>query len=167
VLEEPRAGISPAARIQGQLDGLGQVIGPVAPDLLVRLDSGNQTRVTEEAVAAILPQLTNLHRIAVLPFNEDAAVGALLAARRLGREGDLVIVGQGAGHLVRTELERQGSRIMGATSYHPDRYGEALIRLALKILRGEPAPPAVNIEHSFIYAGMQAATPEPVSAPPA
>jgi hypothetical protein len=31
-------------------------------------------------------------------------------------------------------------------------YGEQLIELALKILRGEPVPPAVYMEHTFIRA---------------
>ena len=63
---------------------------------------------------------------------------------------DVVLTGQGADRSLREELSNPASRVMGATTYHPERYGEQLIRLALKILRGEPAPPAVNIEHSFI-----------------
>ena len=45
-----------------------------------------------------------------------------------------------------------GSRIVGSTAYEPERYGEKLIPLALKILRGEPVPPAVYMEHTFVRA---------------
>ena len=75
------------------------------------------------------------------------------------------MTGQGADRSLREELANPESRIIGATTYHPERYGGELIRLALKILRGEPAPPAVNIEHSFIYAGAEAPTPAPAIVP--
>jgi ribose transport system substrate-binding protein len=111
-----------------------------------------------------LAELHNVHRIAVLTFNDDAALGALAAAKRLMRLDDIVLTGQGGDRSLREELANPASRIIGATTYHPERYGGELVRLALKILRGEPAPPAVNIEHSFIYAGADAAaagTPSP------
>jgi ribose transport system substrate-binding protein len=56
---------------------------------------------------------------------------------------------------VREELRHPGSRIIGSTSYEPERYGEKLIPLALKILHGEPVPPAVYIEHTFISAVLE------------
>jgi ribose transport system substrate-binding protein len=76
----------------------------------------------------------------------------LTAARKLSREQDIVIVGQGADRRVREEMRRPGCRIIGSTAYEPERYGEKLIPLALKILRGEPVPPAVYIDHVFIPA---------------
>ena len=61
-----------------------------------------------------------------------------------------MIVGQGADRVVRNEIRRAGSRIVGSTAYMPERYGEQLMEIVLKILRGEPSPPAVYIEHVFI-----------------
>jgi len=75
-----------------------------------------------------------------------------MAARQLRREADVVIVGQGADRRVREELRQPGSRIVGSTAYEPERYGEKLIPLALKIMRGEPVPPAVYMEHTFVRA---------------
>lgn len=92
----------------------------------------------------------NGHRFAVLCFNDDAAIGALRAARRLGREQDVVIAGQGADRRVRAELRQEESRIIGSTAYRPERYGEKLLELALRILNGESVPPAVYIDHVFI-----------------
>ena len=60
ILEEKRPGALPTTRIQGQLDGLQQVIG------------------------------------------------AICAARALGREDDVVIVGQGADRIVRKEISEIG-----------------------------------------------------------
>jgi ribose transport system substrate-binding protein len=49
-------------------------------------------------------------------------------------------------------LKKNGSRIIGSTAYWPEQYGEKIIPLALKILRGEPVPPAVYMEHTFVSA---------------
>ena len=81
-----------------------------------------------------------------------------MAARALHREQDIVIVGQGADRRVREEMSHPGCRIIGSTAYEPERYGEQLIPLALKILRGEPVPPAVYIEHVFIPAAQATQT---------
>lgn len=150
VLEEPRAGAQPAARLQGQLDGLQDVIGPVAEEKITYVDGGNTRRVSEERTFARLEEWTDVQRIAVLSFNDDNALGALDAARKAGREEDVVIVGQGADSSVRPEIRRPNARIIGSTSFMPENYGEALIEMAIKILRGEPVPPAGYINHVFI-----------------
>jgi ribose transport system substrate-binding protein len=170
VLEEARAGTGPAGRIQGQLDALASELGPIPESRIVRVESGNCAPVSEAGISVALQQLPDMHRIAILTFNDDAALGALAAARRLGRLDDVVLTGQGGDRSLRDELANPHSRIIGATTYHPERYGNALIRLALRILRGDPAPPAVNIEHSFIYAGADPAAtgapgPLPASVP--
>jgi ribose transport system substrate-binding protein len=61
-----------------------------------------------------------------------------------------VIVGQGADRLVRNEIRRSNSRIIGSTTFFPEGYGEKLLSLALKILRDEAVPPALYMEHVFI-----------------
>jgi ribose transport system substrate-binding protein len=151
ILVEPRAGSIPAARIQGQLDGLRAVIGEIAPEKRVELACGNTTDISEAAVYQALRRLPPAsRRIAIVSFNDDAALGALAAARRLGREQDVVIVGQGGDRRVREEMEKPGSPIIGSTAYEPENYGRQLIPLVLKILRGEPVPPAVYVQQYFI-----------------
>lgn len=152
VLEEPRAGALPAARIQGQLDGLQSVIGDIPAGTISTLDSGNRSDISEKQVQKALKEWPGAHRIAVISFNDDAALGALRAARKAGREGDVVIVGQGADRMLRPEIRRPNSRIIGSTALMPEKYGETLIDLALKILHGEPVPPAVYTDHTFISA---------------
>ncbi|MFN3331112.1 MAG: substrate-binding domain-containing protein [Caldilinea sp.] len=150
ILDEPRAGALPQARIEGQLRGLEEVIGAVPPDRQVRLNSGNTYAASKAATAEALSSLPTDRRIAVICFNDDAALGALHAAQHLDREQHVAIVGQGADRLIREELRRPGARIIGSTAFMPERYGEKLIDLALRILHGAPAPPAVYIDHVFI-----------------
>ena len=152
ILEETRAGSLVAARIQGQLDKLQSVIGSVPSDKRLTLNSGNTCEVSENEMTMALKQMPEAHRIAVICFNDDAAYGALLAVQKLGREKDVVIVGQGADRRVREEMRKPGCPIIGSTAYEPELYGEKLISLAQKILHGEPVPPAVYIDHVFIPA---------------
>lgn len=152
VLEEPRAGTLPAARIQGQLDGVTAVLGSLPADTIIFLESGNTSSVSEAQVFKTLQSFPDARRIAILSFNSDAVSGALKAGRRLGREQDIVIVGQGADQFVVEEIRQPGSRVIGSTAYMPERYGEQLLQLALKILQGESVPPAVYTEHVFLNA---------------
>jgi ribose transport system substrate-binding protein len=153
VLEEPRAGTLPAARIQGQLEGLAEVIGPIDDGRRTLLNSGNTSGVSEAAVYEYLQTATDARRIAVICFNDDAAIGALHAARRLEREDDIVIVGQGADRMIQDEIRRPHSRIVGSTAFMPERYGEKLTEIAVKILQGEQVPPAVYMDHILIHEG--------------
>ncbi|MEA3336029.1 MAG: substrate-binding domain-containing protein [Chloroflexota bacterium] len=150
ILEEQRAGALPASRITGQVDGYQEVMGPIPEEKRIYLDSGNTSQVSEMHVAEALQSVPEGQRIAVFSFNDDAAYGALKAARKLGREADVAIVGQGADRVVRNEIRKRNSAIIGSTAFMPDRYGEKLIELAKRILEGQSIQPAVYMEHVFI-----------------
>jgi ribose transport system substrate-binding protein len=150
VLEEQRPGALVATRIQGQLDGLQSIVGAISLARIIRLDSGNTSEISQANMREALERLPDAHRLAVISFNDDAAVGAISAARQAGREQDVVIVGQGADRIVREEIRQPDSRLIGSTAYWPEKYGKKLIDVATKILKGEPVPPAVYNEHIFL-----------------
>ncbi len=149
-LIEPRAGSLPAARIQGQMEGLQAVLGSIPPEKCLELNCGNTREIAAQVVKGALRNLPAGQRLAVLSFNDDAALGALDAARSLGRAQEMAIVGQGGDRLMREELSRPDTRVIGSTAFYPDKYGGQLISLALRILRGEPVPPAVYMDHTFV-----------------
>jgi len=136
--------------MQGQLDGLQKILGPLPAERIRSINCGNNCRMSEEQIYRLLQEMPSVHRIAVLCFNDEAALGAVRAARKLGREEDLVVVGQGADRQVRQEIRNPQSRIIGSTAYWPERYGPKLIEIAGKILAGQPVPPAIFNEHVFI-----------------
>jgi ribose transport system substrate-binding protein len=142
----------PAARIQGQLDGLQDVVGEIPHARITFLESGNTSEISEAHMLEALKTHPDEHKIAVISFNDDAASGALAAARRANREENVIIIGQGADRIVRPEIRRANARIIGSTAFMPEKYGEKLVEMALRILRGEPVPPATYIDHTFINA---------------
>jgi ribose transport system substrate-binding protein len=152
IMEHPRAGALTANRIQGQRDGLEHIIGQVAQEKVIMLDCGNTSQVSEHQMARVLDDIPRGSHIAVICFNDDAAIGTLEAVIKAFRQPDVLIVGQGADRRLRDELRRGSSRIIGSTAFHPERYGERLIDIALRILNGEPVPPAAYIDHTFISA---------------
>ncbi len=152
VLEHPRAGALTAARIQGQIEGFQSVLGAINPGCMIYLDSGNTSQISEREMLRVFEDLPPARRMVVICFNDDAAIGVISAARKVHRQDEVLIAGQGADRRVRDELRRDHSRIVGSTAFRPEEYGARLIQIALKILRGERVPPAVYIEPTFISA---------------
>ncbi len=150
VLEEHRPGSLPAARIQGQLDGLQDVVGEIPQARVTYIDSGGTTEISERRMGEALQNHPGPAKFAVISFNDDVALGTLLAARKLKREGEVIIVGQGADKEIRPLIRRDDSRIVGSTAFMPEKYGEQLVEMALRILKGKPVPPATYINHTFI-----------------
>jgi ribose transport system substrate-binding protein len=152
MLKESRAGTLTHARMHGQLMGVQEIVGQIPESKIIRFDGGVTTENSEEQMLELLESLPDEHRLAVISLNDDVALGALAAARSLGREEDLAVVGQGADRKGRQEIRRPGSRMVGSTAYWPEKYGEMLLELAYKILGREVVPPAVHVDHIFINA---------------
>lgn len=151
-LEEKRAGALPAARIQGQFYGLEEIIGEIPAGRRIYLDSGNNVQTSFENVHRTLFNIPPQARLAFVCFNDDAAIGALKAVRELGREQYVAIVGQNADRQIHQEIRDPNSPIIGSTAFMPERYGERILEIAVKLLAGEQVPPAVYVEHTFIDA---------------
>jgi ribose transport system substrate-binding protein len=150
VVEQQRAGSLPAMRIQGQLDGVLEIVSSLSSEKILRANSDNTVEGNYELVKRLLRTLPASARIAVICFNDDAAVGALHAAQDSGQADNLLLVGQGADRRLRAEMRTQPGPVVGTTAYRPEAYGEHLIRLALDILAGKQVPPALYLEHFFV-----------------
>ena len=151
-LVDARAGMTPAARLQGGRDGLEAVVGAIPNDRVMTLPCPTLMHEAEAMMRDQLTRLPRTARIAMLAPNDDVALGALAAFEAAGRLDRVAAVGQNADRLGRAALQRTDFPFIGSTSYAPEGYGSRLIDLALKILRGEPAPPAVYLEHTFVSA---------------
>jgi len=150
VMEQRRAGNLPAMRIQGQLDGLLEVVPTIPDSHFIRVDSDNTSEGSYEVMRSVLASIDAASSVAVICFNDDAAVGALYAAQEASILENLLLVGQGADRRLRTEMRKENSPVVGATAYHPEEYGSYLIQLSLDILSGKQVTPAAYMQHTFI-----------------
>lgn len=149
-LKSDRVGSVSEARLQGQQEGLEAIVGPLAEEKIVAVDSPVIVGELEPVMAQLLQTLSRQARIAIIAINDDAALGALAAFEKAGRLQQVVAVGQNADRLGREALRRPDFPFIGSTQYAPENYGEKLLHLALNILGGKPVPPAVYNQHVFI-----------------
>jgi ribose transport system substrate-binding protein len=148
-LELPSSGPVPAARIQGQIDGLRKYV-QVPEEDIIRLDSKNVYAAAHKAVADLLPALKGARHVVVFGINDEVIMGALAAFEEAGGRERVVVVGQGADEAARQELSRPDSRMIGSVAFFPEYYGNLIINLALQILQGKQVPPAVYTDHLLV-----------------
>jgi ribose transport system substrate-binding protein len=150
IVEQQRAGNLPAMRIQGQMDGITEVSAPLSPDKILRVDSDNTFEGSYEVMRKVFRSLPPSVRVAVICFNDDAAVGTLHAAQDTECDQNMLLVGQGADRRLRAEMRKPSPPVVGATAFRPEDYGQYLVRLALDILQEKRVAPAVYMEHYFV-----------------
>lgn len=90
--------------------------------------------------------------VLVAALDDISALGALRAFEEAGRVDGCAVMGQNAAPEARSELRRKGTRLIGSVGYFPEKYGEALIRIALDLLNKNEVPPAIFVKHSLITA---------------
>jgi ribose transport system substrate-binding protein len=75
----------------------------------------------------------------------------------LGRSQDsTAIAGHAATRAARAEMLRSDTCLIGSVGFFPEKYGEQIIPLVLKVLEGEAVPPTAHVQHYFIDAENQA-----------
>jgi ribose transport system substrate-binding protein len=151
LLELPKAGQVPNARILGSLLGIIERLVWVSDrQIKILRTSGHY----ENTVALIRKHLrrSRSERILVAAINDPCALGALAGFRDADREEHCAIVGHNASPEAHAELAEKNSRMIGSVGYFPERYGEGVIPLALDLLAGRAVPPATFIRHEMITA---------------
>jgi ribose transport system substrate-binding protein len=150
LIGQPRAGSVVASRVNGVLTGIHEIL----PDLdgrcaVVHLDGDGQYKIAMEKVRRHLRGSKAKH-VLVGCVNDASALAAVRAFQEAGRAECCAVVGQNAEPDARTELRQPRTPLVASVGYFPERYGDALIRLALDILAGKAVPPAVFIKHQVI-----------------
>ena len=150
LIGQPRAGSVVASRVTGVLTGILEVL----PELegrcpVVHLDGDGQFKLALERVRHHLRGSKAKH-VLVGCVNDASALAAVRAFQEAGRADRCAVVGQNAEPDARTELRQPKTPLVASVGYYPERYGDALIRLALDILSGKAVPPAVFIKHQVI-----------------
>lgn len=151
VLELPQSGPIPAARMQGQVEGIQAKLKDKVPDAnIIRLDSKNTQDVAFKAVSDALSKIPQDAKIIAVEINDDTAQGTAAALEAAGRAKNSIVVGQGAVESGLTEMIKPNSLYLGATAYFPERYGDKIIPAMLDLLNCKPVPPAIYVDHVFV-----------------
>ncbi len=123
---------------------------PKIPDQKVRFINGNGRFETSlEAMRRHLQHSKSSH-VLVGALNDPNCLGALQAFEEAGRAKNCLAVSQNATIEARREMRRPGTRMIGSVAYFPERYGEAIIALALDKLEGKEIPSATFTRHQMI-----------------
>ena len=129
--------------------GLRELLPYLSDSRIVFLNGNGQYERSLDVIRRRL-RSSKTHRVLVSAINDPSAIGALRAFEESGRVADCAVMGQNASSEARAEMRRPHSRLIGSVAYFPERYGEALIPLAIEIIRGKPIPPAVFVRHQLV-----------------
>ncbi len=149
LLELPVAGALPKARLTGTVAALRAHLPSLTDRQIISLDGNGQFERSLEVVRKHLRK-SRARYVLVGAINDPSALGALRAFQEAGRVEDCAVMGQNASLEARHEIRTAHSRMIGSVAYFPERYGEGAISLALNILTGKPAPPAVFVKHQLV-----------------
>lgn len=138
VMTEQRALSAIRTRIDSAVRGLADH-AQVDRNSIFYLDGGTHQNTAYARSEAVFRLWPDVHRIAVICSNDDTAMGVITRAREMGRYEDIAVAGQGA-NLAIEEFPKPGNRFIVSTAYYPERYGEQLIDLALRMLQKERVP---------------------------
>jgi ribose transport system substrate-binding protein len=152
LVEQRRAGPIPQSRLVGSVDGLAEILPSARRCRVVSLDGDSDFGKSLAATRKHLRYSKSRH-IVVAALDDISALGALRAFEEVGRVRDCAVMGQNAAPEARRELRRKETRLIGSVAYFPEKYGDALIRIALDLLNKKNVAPAVFIKHSLITAG--------------
>jgi len=150
-LELPQSGPIPAARMQGQVEGIqAKLSTPVPDDHILHLDSKNTQDEAFKVVSDALSKIPADANIIAVEINDDTAQGTAAALEAAGRTAHSIVVGQGAVESGLTEMLKPNSLYLGATAYFPELYGSKIIPAMIDLLECKPVPPAIYVDHVFV-----------------
>ena len=151
LLELPIAGAVPQARMTGAINGIQEIIGKLPDAAIVHLDCSGDEHKSRHDTHEFLRALAPTDKILIVTIHDPAAIGALKAIKDAGRTSKTtVVVGHDATKESRQELTKPNSCLLGSVGFFPEKYGEQIIPLVLKILGGEAVPPMAYVEHKLI-----------------
>ncbi len=135
-LESTGAKAASDARMGGYRDGFKEYCPIINEKIQPDVDRTDKAIGTMADVFTATPG----NRLIVVGINEDGVIGALAAAKTLGREKDVFVGGQGADEFAWKDIACNPQYI-ASTLYFPENYGKTLIPAMLDILGGKAVTP--------------------------
>ncbi|MEZ5357080.1 MAG: substrate-binding domain-containing protein, partial [Bryobacteraceae bacterium] len=139
------------SRVRGALAGLGEIQGAGPKFLVEELEATGNVESTFHSVQRWLSKGGGGRTLFIMA-TDPAVIGALTALEEAGGKIDAAVFGFGGNQETRMALREPSSRLIGCVGFHPECYGDGLLRTAISILENKPTPPAVFVDHSVITA---------------
>ena len=149
LLELPIAGSLLELRTTGLLDGIRTELPSAANVPVAHLNGRGDFEQVLEVVRQYLRRAP-ARRTLIGTVNDVCALAALHAFEEAGAGDRYAVVGQNAIRETRNELRRPDTRLIGTVAYFPERYGDAIIPLALGMLQKRTVPYTVFVRHQLI-----------------
>jgi len=140
-LDLEEAGPMVQSRITGAIEGVKMRLPHLPAETFVRIDGRGMRDKSCQLVLEFLKRHPKDKHILIAATNDTSAMGAIEAIRQLGREKQVVVVGQDCLEEMVAEMQRPDSPAIGSVSHDVAHYGPRLIDLGLALLRGETVPP--------------------------
>lgn len=151
LLHVEAAGPVPRLRLSAAETGVRETLSHLAPNDVIHLEAQGDFQHAIQAVRRYLSHAP-ARKTLITGINDAVVLGALRAFEEAGRSPGCAGVSIGATEEARRELRRKGTRLIGAISLFPERYGEDLMALAMDILHRRHVPPAVCAHFDLITA---------------
>ena len=151
-LDLAEAGQLVQSRITGSFEGVRSHLPNLPVESFVRIDGRGMRERSHKVVRDFLSRHPKDKHILIAAANDTSALGAIEAARELGREKHLSVMGQDCLDEMLAEFQRPGSPALGSISHEVAQYGPRLIELGLALLRGETVPPYNYVGHRAVMA---------------
>ena len=144
-LESTAAGAANRDRMGGYREGFEEFC-PIVNERVQ--DGADRTDPALEQMTNLLTALPG-DRIVVVAINEDGILGAIRAARALGRQGDLYYSGQGTDPRIWCEIKNNDNYV-ASVAYFPENYGKILIPSILNAVAGQSVAGQLFTDHQVI-----------------
>jgi ribose transport system substrate-binding protein len=144
-----KAGSMVQSRITGAFEGIRERLDSIPQEKFIRFDGGGLRDESYELMRDFLKK-NPARRILVAAHNDTGALGAIEAARELGRDQHFCIVSHDCIEEAMVEMARKGSPLVASISHEVASYGPALVQIGLSVLKGENVPPYNYVEHKVI-----------------
>lgn len=126
-------------RFTSALDVLAEKVS-FSTEHIMYVDSDMENGAAAVAIKPIIDRWQDQRRIAILCINDFVAEGVLDGVRQLGRERDVAILSYDGTPFAQKELANPESCLIVSPTVSPEKYGDDLMAMALKILNGESVP---------------------------
>jgi ribose transport system substrate-binding protein len=150
LLELPQAGPMPQARMTGTLMGVREILGSLPESAIVHLSCKATFQDSLQVTLAALENVPQSSHLLIGAINDPSAVGAVRALEASARVSRSAVVGQNCTLEARVEMRKPNSCLIGSVAYFPEKYGEQIIPLALRLASRLAVPTAVYVEHRFL-----------------